>query len=241
MTASTSRADVIVIGAGMAGLTAAAELASAGVSTIVLDKGRAPGGRMATRTIGGVRFDHGAQHFSARSAHFDESVARLRDAGVVGEWFRSSSGTGPDSRGEARLAGVGGMRRIPEHMARSLDVRTSIAVDRLEVTAAGTTAMAGARSVARGAGVIVTPPVPQVMALLEASGVRLGPAAEEQLRSVEYNATLAVMATLDAPSELPDGHIAQPAKHVAWIADNQHKGVSEAPAVTTSIQPPQSL
>ena len=28
---------------------------------------RAPGGRMATRTVGDARFDHGAQHFSVRS------------------------------------------------------------------------------------------------------------------------------------------------------------------------------
>ncbi len=232
MTDSPSRADVVIVGAGMAGLTAAGDLARAGGSAIVLDKGRAPGGRMATRTIDGIRFDHGAQQFSARSGQFEASVAQLRDAGVVSEWFRSSTRTGSDGRGEARLAGVGGMRRIPEHLARGLDVRTSLAIDRLEMTADETTAMVGNHAIARGAGIILTPPVPQTVALLEASDVYLGTAAGERLGNVEYNATLAVMATLDAPSELPDGHLAQPAEHVAWIADNQHKGVSELPAVT---------
>jgi hypothetical protein len=45
------------------------------------------------------------------------------------------------------------------------------------------------------------------------------------------------MATLDAPSGLPDGHLARAAKHVAWVADNQHKGVSAVPAITIHSTP----
>ena len=205
MTDDASRAEVVVIGAGMAGLTAAAELERAGVSTIVLDKGRAPGGRMATRTIDRARFDHGAQHFSARSAAFQQRIAGLQNAEVVGEWFRSHNRTTTDGRSEPRLAGIDGMRRIPEHLARGLDVRTSLAIDRLEVTERGVTAIVGTDAIAHGAGVILTPPLPQVLALLQASGIRLDAGAGELLSNVEYNASLAVMATLDAPSELPDG------------------------------------
>ena len=229
---TTSSADVIVVGAGMAGLTAAGELARAGMSTIVLDKGRSPGGRMATRTIGGARFDHGAQHFSARSELFRARVGQLREAGIVTQWYEGKSRTTPGLGSEARLVGSGGMRRIPEHLAVGLDVRNSIAVDRLVVTGAGITAFAGKRSVAHAAAAILTPPVPQLLGLLRASDLRPGSDIVERLETVTYNPNLTVMASLDAPSGLPAGHLAQPAPDVAWLADNQHKGTSELPAVT---------
>ncbi|MBD3256947.1 FAD-dependent oxidoreductase, partial [candidate division GN15 bacterium] len=40
--------DCVVVGAGAAGLTCARRIADAGMSVLVLDKGRGVGGRMAT-------------------------------------------------------------------------------------------------------------------------------------------------------------------------------------------------
>lgn len=118
--------DVPIIGAGMAGLAAAVSLREVGFRAVLVDKSRAVGGRMSTRTIGNARFDQGAQHFAIRS----DSVAKLLEpaieAGVVREWFRTRDG-------RARHVGVGGMRRIPEFLARNLDVRTVTQVERLAV------------------------------------------------------------------------------------------------------------
>ncbi|MDJ0955067.1 MAG: FAD-dependent oxidoreductase [Acidimicrobiia bacterium] len=225
-------ADVIVIGAGMAGLTAARELGRAGITTLVLDKGRAPGGRMATRTIGSARFDHGAQHFSARSEPFQAHVDELRREGIVGSWYTADSRTRPGLLGEPRLVGVGGMRRIPEHLAVGLDVRTSTTIDRLHRDGVGITVTAAGARVAYGAAVILTPPVPQVLDLLQTSDMVPATDVLDPLSAVGYNSSLAVMATLDAPSGLPEGHLAEPAPDVAWMADNQHKGTSAQPSVT---------
>jgi len=68
---------VVVIGAGMAGLTAARLIADAGHVVSVLDKGRRAGGRMATRQLAGGAFaDYGAQFFTVRSEAFSVVVAR---------------------------------------------------------------------------------------------------------------------------------------------------------------------
>ena len=53
------RFDVVVVGAGLAGLAAAATSAGSGVSTLVLD-GHQPGGRASTDERGGYRFNRGA-------------------------------------------------------------------------------------------------------------------------------------------------------------------------------------
>lgn len=53
----TYHADVVVVGAGTAGLSAARRLTSAGVTTVVLEAAQEVGGRMTTEKIDGFRLD----------------------------------------------------------------------------------------------------------------------------------------------------------------------------------------
>lgn len=55
------RTDVIVVGAGLAGLAAAHHILASGLTVTVLEASRRPGGRMATDTVDGFRLDHGPQ------------------------------------------------------------------------------------------------------------------------------------------------------------------------------------
>jgi renalase len=225
---SAAPVDVVIVGAGMAGLTAARMLVDRGYVVVIIDKGRAAGGRMATRRIGAARFDHGAQHFSARSGAFRAVVDTWKSDGVVAEWFRSASLMRPERGIEPRHIGRDGMRAIAEHLGRTLDIHGATRVERLHVDGSLVVADAGRQSVtARSA--IVTAPLPQVHALVDLSGDRR---LARQVSSVSYDACLAVMAELDGPSGLREGHAAIEGGPIAWIADNQHKGVSAAPAVT---------
>jgi renalase len=227
--------SVLVVGAGMAGLSAAGHLAGSGVTVTVLDKGRAVGGRMATRRSGDAVFDHGAQHFSVRTTPFAATIEPLLAQGVVRVWIRTPSTTRPDRGIEPRHVGVGGMRRVPEALSTGLTVATGVTVDRLAFGGDGVTAMARDTPVATADGAIVTAPVPQTIALLGASGI--DPSGSPSLEGIGYDATLAVMAVLDRPASLPDGHRAFDAGPVAWMADNQHKGVSPVPALTIHSSP----
>ncbi|MGW5613205.1 NAD(P)/FAD-dependent oxidoreductase [Streptomyces sp. NPDC003877] len=58
------QADVVVVGAGVAGLSAAHRLTSAGVTTMVLEAAHGVGGRMATEKIDGFRLDRVGQLLS---------------------------------------------------------------------------------------------------------------------------------------------------------------------------------
>ncbi|MEV5517470.1 NAD(P)/FAD-dependent oxidoreductase [Streptomyces flaveolus] len=58
------QADVVVVGAGIAGLAAAHRLTSAGVTTTVLEAAQGVGGRMATEKVDGFRLDRIGQLLS---------------------------------------------------------------------------------------------------------------------------------------------------------------------------------
>jgi predicted NAD/FAD-dependent oxidoreductase len=74
-----------IVGAGLAGLIAGRAIAEAGHDVVLWDKGRSPGGRLATRRIGDARLDHGAQFFTVRTDEFARHVAAWEADGIVRE------------------------------------------------------------------------------------------------------------------------------------------------------------
>jgi renalase len=118
---------VAIIGAGMAGLSCGRALAQAGVAVELFDKGRGPGGRMSTRRVElegqQLRFDHGAQYFTARDERFRAQVAEWRAAGRVAPW---------PAAGDEALVGVPGMNEPVRAMAEGRDVRWGSRIERLE-------------------------------------------------------------------------------------------------------------
>jgi hypothetical protein len=215
----------------MAGLTAARELERAAVETVLVDKGRRPGGRMATRSIGEARFDHGAQHFGRGDTAFRQIVDEWVAAGIVREWFDAST-PHADGTPNTRHGVVGGMRRLAEYLAEGLDVRTSARATGLEVTGASVRAWGDDGVLAEGSAVLVTAPVPQTCELLDAGALSPPHALRARLDAIQYHGCLAVMAGLDGPAGLPGGHIAPGTGPIAFIGDNADKGVSRVPAIT---------
>jgi len=102
---------VAIVGAGMAGLSCAETLSKAGVKVTLFDKGRGPGGRMASRRIetsqGTAEFDFGAQYFTARDDCFAEQVSLWEQAGVVARW--------PAARADAFI-GMPTMNAVLRHL-----------------------------------------------------------------------------------------------------------------------------
>lgn len=222
----------VVVGAGVAGLIAARRL-SADREVIVLDKGRGVGGRVATRRLDGAAFDHGAQFMTTRSEWFASLIDDAVADGAVHEWFRGSVGMdGPRGDGHPRWCGVGGMNAFAKYLAQGLDVRSSTHVAALTPDGDGWTVRTDESSLSAEA-VILTPPVPQTLALLAAGGAALAAHDEAALRAVEYEPCTAVMVTLREPfAPFADGPRAFTDGPLAWAADNGQKGTSARSTLT---------
>ncbi|MET7651338.1 NAD(P)/FAD-dependent oxidoreductase [Streptomyces sp. NPDC005486] len=101
------QADVVVVGAGVAGLSAAHRLASAGVTTAVLEAAPWVGGRMSTEKVDGFRLDRIGQLLSTaypeldRTPGLDALVLRPFAPGVLlhsdGRHHRAGAQTGAGS------------------------------------------------------------------------------------------------------------------------------------------------
>ena len=221
---------LIVVGAGLAGLSAAGRLVAAGHEVVVFDKGRGPGGRMATRRLGAATFDHGAQFFTARSEALAELVASWSADGLVREWCR---GFTTPADGYPRYAVRGGMNALAKHLAQGLDVRSDSLVFAVYRVAGGWEVLLDDGSRHRCDGLVMTCPVPQSFSLLVTAEVDL-PA---PLVRTDYDRTLCLLAVLDAPSAVPAPGGLQGVAGLTFVGDNQAKGVSAVPALTVHADP----
>jgi predicted NAD/FAD-dependent oxidoreductase len=225
--------NVVIVGAGFAGLAAARVLAPKH-TVIVVDKGRGIGGRAATRRIDEATLDHGAQFITTHTAEFAEEVQHWITAGVAAPWFHGQVGphgvTGSD--GHVRYRGTPTMNSIPRHLAAGLDVRTSTTVTALH-TENDRWRVQFDDDVLTADAVMLTSPVPQSLALLDAGGVVLDTDDRTALEAVRYDPCIAVLAVYDSPVELPEpGALRLTDSPIDWMAEHVRKGVSARPAVT---------
>jgi predicted NAD/FAD-dependent oxidoreductase len=100
---------IAVIGAGMAGLACAGALHNAGADVTLFDKSRRVGGRLATRRVGDLIFDHGAQYATSRDPAFVAEMQAMAATGDAAPW---------PAAGDGRWCGVPGMSALARHMQR---------------------------------------------------------------------------------------------------------------------------
>lgn len=214
--------DVAVIGAGWAGLTAASRLSSRGMSVVVVDKARGPGGRCSTRRQQGFTFDHGAQYFTARTEAFARRVSIWQRAGLVAGWQPRIRvfGTPPGRTGQSpaeRLVAVPQMNSILHRFSRGLDCRFGWRVRRV-VHEDGWRLESEAGDQIEADALIVTAPPAQAAALLGQTDPLAGKAA-----AIQMDPCWALMLGLDAPVEVDFDAAFVNDGPLAWIARNSAK------------------
>lgn len=218
---------ICIIGAGLTGLTCAQRLRNRGATVIMLDKGRAPGGRAATRylTDCGQRCDVGAQFWTAGDPAFATVTAEWVARGWAESWgdgfpVLRSDGVHDGRDGHRRWRAVGGMATLARQLADGIDLRAPRTVTALQSQGAGWTVTHVAGDAIRGSeagaletltvdAVVLTQPMPQIIALLAPLGVAIPPA----IAAVRYDPCLYLIA------ERPDGSAVLPAPGGLRIED----------------------
>jgi predicted NAD/FAD-dependent oxidoreductase len=230
---------VVIVGAGIAGLMAAQSLVKNGHDVVVVDKGRSPGGRLATRRIDDATLDHGAQFFTVRDSLFESHVSEWITSGVVTEWCRGFDSTAQNNDGFPRYRGVRGMTDIAKHLAQGLNIRfNTLAFSIVRGTTSKWQVNIDDGSALSADAIIVTCPLPQTYALLVTADIEL----PESMRRTEYDRTICLLAVLNQSSAVAKpGGLQNPDETFSFIADNAIKGISSAVALTLHTNPQFSL
>ncbi len=220
--------DVLVIGAGLAGLAFAQDVQSRGLRVRLLDKARGVGGRAATRRWDDMRIDHGAQFFTARG----ERLRGLVKQGIRDGWLRVWSHGFPLWDGtlrerppsHARYAPPHGMSELPKRMAQGLrDVRTETRVVTVRRNGETWAAQSEAGETFSSRCLVLNLPPAQIIPLV---GEFLDTA---PLAAVQFDPAWTVLARLeqDLDADWPALEVKHPV--VAWVSRDHTKRNAGAP------------
>jgi renalase len=226
----------LIVGAGISGLMAAYTLTRAGCKVTVIDKSRGVGGRMATRRLDRWTFDHGAQYLSARNESFRVKLRSWWNEGLIRPWMESLlDGSGNTHALESTAyAGLPSMTSIPKAMASGLHVALQERVLSARITNDAWSVDTDTDETYMAEALLLTAPLPQSLAILEAGGVNLPSQLNAELEDVSYDPCFALLVGLSGPGGLPPpGAIQVNGDVISWIADNHQKGVSSAPGAIT--------
>ncbi len=201
----------IVIGAGMAGLVCARHLEDRGETVIILDEGRDPGGRLATRFGDAGAFDHGAQYVTARDPGFTAYLARAEARSSAAAWAQ----LGVD---RTWWVGAPDMSKLVAPLTDGLDIRDSCRVEVVERADGIWTVTSDDGETFRADRLAVAIPAPQAMGLL--SG--LTPLADG-LDVVRYAPCWTLMVALAEPLERAPRVYRVSDGPCAWIACDSTK------------------
>ncbi len=122
---------VIVVGAGISGLSCAGTLKREGIGSIVLEKSRSLGGRCATRRWRNHRVDHGAQYVTARNPDFLSLLSEKNGWQTLKPELFDFDGQLP-SDDSPRFYHEEGNNTLGRQLAAGLDVRLETQVESVE-------------------------------------------------------------------------------------------------------------
>ncbi|MDU9389965.1 NAD(P)/FAD-dependent oxidoreductase [Pseudomonas sp. zfem002] len=215
---------IAIIGAGIAGLSAAQALQKAGLTVHLFDKGHGSGGRMASKRSEVGALDLGAQYFTARDRRFVEQVQHWQERGWVAEWkpqlynYRDGQLT-PSPDEQVRWVGVPRMSAITRGLLKDVTVNFSCRISEV-FRGKQYWHLQDTEGCSHGpfSRVIVAVPAPQATPLLAATPKLAAAAA-----GVQMEPTWAVALGFDTPLDTPmQGCFVQDCA-LDWLARNRSK------------------
>lgn len=215
---------IAIIGTGIAGLSAAHALQTAGHDIHLFEKSRGSGGRMSSKRSDAGALDMGAQYFTARDRRFMAAVRHWQHLGVVAEWtpslYNSHYGQlSPSPDEQARWVGVPRMSAITRAMLGNAPVTFSCRIaEAFRGEQHWKLQDAEGNSHGPFSHVIIATPAPQATALLAAAPKLAGIVA-----GVKMEPTWAVSLAFETPLDTPVEGCFVHNSALDWMARNRSK------------------
>ena len=173
--------DFVIIGAGLSGLNCARllKLKNDSLRIQILEKSKACGGRMATRRIGNIKFDHGAQF-----------IKRKEDSKtLVAFWEQEQVAQDFPVADFAAIFALGGMTQLAKKLAEKLNINFNCKAMALKKESANWQIDLEQGESFRAKNIILTCPLPQSLEALKNSQIEYDP----QLEKIKYQKSIVLM------------------------------------------------
>ena len=152
---------IAIIGAGIAGATAARMLKDAGYDIVLFEKSGGTGGRLSTRRTDYGEFDHGAQYVSVKSEPFRAVMDGLIEKNAATLWALE----GKDRDGQWHV-GLPGMSGLVKPLLEGINIKKRTRITEIRPERGGIICMSEVGEASSFDKVIVAIPSPQASALL---------------------------------------------------------------------------
>ncbi|MCZ8156948.1 MAG: FAD-dependent oxidoreductase [Leptospira sp.] len=219
--------DYTILGAGISGLTLARSLKAKGKDVLLLEKSKGLGGRMATRRIGDLRYDHGAQFLRDDGDAFQRLSKLVQNQSPFLPWFQNDVGS--------YLCGKTGMTFIAQALGEDLLIERETKVTRLHPFSDHIEIRTDGEKIIRTNHLILTSPLPQSLELLETSQISY----PQALKEIRYAKALVLLFEVEAPSsQLQKMNFeVNPSETIASISNQKLKGIAPRDCFTLIMNP----
>ncbi|MBI5294672.1 MAG: FAD-dependent oxidoreductase [Chloroflexi bacterium] len=212
----TRKVDIVVIGAGMAGLSFARTMQQHGREVLILERSRAVGGRCATWRHADLAMDYGVPFLHARSPLFWQTVDELLGADVLSGWPQRVQGNGPTCQPRALDPGVrhaalrGGLNTLAKKLAEGIEILRESEVTNLK-TLQGSLQLSGANVSLSTQTLVLAGANAESLRLLQASDFGPSTAGAMALFGLAPTLpTLSLLACYETPPTQPDWELLLP-------------------------------
>lgn len=224
--------DVLIVGAGMSGISAGNQLVENGYNVKILDKGKMLGGRLATRRISvdGKKtvFDYGCKYLEATSYEFGNKIIELIKNDEIKKWnINNQIAVLGELDKSLKFINKKSIREIAIQLAKNLDVETNTKVQILKKGNECWNIYTDAKKEYQAKNIILTMPIPQSLDLIKKSNLDLSNQKLRKLSEVKYNKSIVGLFTLNGKSNLiKEGGLKIENEDIDFITDNNLKGIN---------------
>ena len=221
---------VLIVGAGISGISCARVLRDQDVPFTIINKGRKLGGRMASKSVrdsgtkyDGRVFDIGASYFTVSDPEFTKLTESMISAGVVTEWtdtfhVADAQGIGGVKVGPMRFTAPKGIRSVVEHLAQGLTIEEGEITDLDEIVAQD-----------KYSSIALCMPTPQA-AKIYPQAASISPAQWEPVIAVSFLFDEQIWRDFD-------GIFVNGDNEITWIANDGSRRGDNAPALVVHVHP----